>query len=148
MKVKIKYLLIHVLSPLFLGVLIYVLFRSENIRFTKWVFHNSEIISELQAFTVPYKVLIPEWSIYSLPDGLWAYAFSALILKYQKFSMGFRILLLLMIPFYELAQLFGFAPGTFDILDLLIMAIAVLTSFYFNNLKFNNNENQMEVKYG
>ena len=78
-----------------------------------------------------HNIYLPAWVTYSLPDGLWVYALTAFMLiiwqnTYNRFSiiwisMGFSLGI---IP--ELLQLAGWFPGTFDINDLSLCALAII----------------------
>lgn len=75
--------------------------------------------------------------IYSLPDGLWAFALINLILIIWKYSINrYSFLWLLIAVFisliFELAQLAGYVKGTFDYNDLLFIIIAIISSFILN----------------
>lgn len=73
----------HSLIPLLFGGLIYVLFRSQSLIMFGWVnaIGMYELINLLRTYINANETLMPNWFIYSLPDGLWIYSFtSALII--------------------------------------------------------------------
>jgi hypothetical protein len=77
-----KLFLIHVLTPLFIGGLLYTLFRTTTLRMFKWfsIIGIDDFICLLRRLTLGYKNYIPKWSYFSLPDGLWVYSFTSAIL--------------------------------------------------------------------
>ena len=101
----------------------------------------SEIILDVRELFLEI-LFLPNWFYYSLPDGLWTYAFTSSfiiiwginnpVLKYW-----------LVIPFIlslvpEILQLFNLFPGTFDLNDLIFMSIGFISSilvFYFIDKK-------------
>lgn len=138
-----KLVFIHCILPIFVGGIIYIGFRSLSLRMFNWFdfFGFSDIILEVRELF--HEILfLPNWFYYSLPDGLWTYAFTSSfiiiwginnpVLKYW-----------LVIPFIlslvpEMLQLFNLFPGTFDLNDLIFMSIGFISSilvFYFIDKK-------------
>jgi hypothetical protein len=118
--------------PLLFGSVIYILLRPDEPVFFYWfkmiglehwlnLLRNNALISSLN---------FPDWVIYSLPNGLWAFACSFIImviwngnkslLKYFWFAA-----LSLLVLGFELLQLSGMLPGTFCIEDLLLGAAGI-----------------------
>lgn len=68
---------------------------------------------------------IPDWARFSLPDALWQYAFTALVLAIwsdRRWTWRKNVFVALSLALgcgHELAQLARIAPGTFDALDLM-----------------------------
>ena len=80
---NIKMILIHVISPLIIGGILYVVFRTKSLRMFGWfefIGFNSEI-SFLRKYVSPLKSWLPSWVYFSLPDGLWVYSFTSIALK-------------------------------------------------------------------
>lgn len=110
-----------------LGGLIYLLFRSESIRVFDYLTYVKldKPLSIIRSFTLPLTQFIPDWIIYSLPDGLWLFSFSLIISeiwnKEDKIRFWFWILLF---PFtaiiWELGQALHVVSGTFDWIDAFI----------------------------
>ena len=77
---RINYLIAGI--AVFAGGMIYVLCRSSAYFFFQWIraldFHDE--LSLLRTHILPYGRRFPEWLIYSLPDGLWALAYTLVIL--------------------------------------------------------------------
>lgn len=116
----------HTMLPLLLSVTIYILFRSKVFMIiTKTDFHSLyNLIKNFQLYCNPMKAFMPEWFLYSLPDGLWTYAFTSFFVirlrndaqsKVKTFALFFTPLLSI---FFEIGQHFHITPGTFDYMDL------------------------------
>jgi hypothetical protein len=73
---------------------------------------------------------VPDFIKYNLPDGLWLLSglwFLRAVWPEGGRACGiWRLLFCLLAVFFELAQRVGLAPGTFDFLDLAIMAVCFL----------------------
>jgi hypothetical protein len=139
---SVLFLILHVLSPVAVGGLIYVRWRNANLLMFQW-FRDlglDGLISWLrtgagEASGGTY------WIAYSLPDGLWVYALTALMIllwrdtrspvKFLWLSLG-----LLLGAGTELGQLAGFVPGSFDVIDLLVCLAAVAAAMVFTSEKF------------
>lgn len=107
---------------------------------------ENKVLSIREIF-FPFKMYLPQWVYYSLPDGLWVYSFTSAILivwnnefKTAKFW--------LLIPLFtgiisEIAQGLKLFSGTFDILDLTFTIAALLLSIIIINHKFKQNDKQV-----
>jgi hypothetical protein len=136
---------IHCFTPLFIGGLIYIFFRSNTLNMFNWfeALRMDQIINDLRVSFLSLKPIIPEWIIYSLPDGLWVYSFtSGILIIWGKLLTFWLIAPLLTGVLVEFAQLFQFFPGTFDIIDFLIGILAFTSSILIFNLKSNKHEKQ------
>ncbi len=84
---KIKFL--FVFMPLFIGIMIYLLYRSRNLFYFNLINFlniNGYVLLARDA-AILYRKLFPTWVIYSLPDGLWLFSTGAMILlcRYRFF---------------------------------------------------------------
>jgi|TARA_Y100000766_G_C18695866_1_gene501782 hypothetical protein len=101
----------------------------------------SAVISELRLLTLPLSDHLPNWFLYSLPDGLWICSYlSVLLVVWDNVISKHNIHWLLLVPmiaiFSEIGQLFKIVPGTFDILDLIFyLGGTVLPILIFTNSK-------------
>ena len=138
MKLKISninLILFHVISPLTLGGLLYVVFRTKSLRMFSW-FESIGIntqISFLREYFSPLKSWLPSWVYFSLPDGLWVYSFTSIILILWAGKINFWLI----IPFtsgilIEILQGFLF-KGTFDRTDLIFSIIGFFLSIFIIN---------------
>lgn len=110
-----------------LGVLIYLLFRSESIRVFDYLTYVKldKPLSIIRSFTLPLSQFIPDWIIYSLPDGLWLFSFSLIISEIWNKEDNIRFWFwTLLFPFtaiiWELGQAIHVFSGTFDWIDIFI----------------------------
>lgn len=124
--------LLSVVSVL-LGGIIYVLLRP-----VKPVFFNLLDFIGLEAWadslresTVPISQYFPDWFIYTLPNGLWAFGYTLLILTIWKGNKSwikyfwFTTIPLLVFGF-EMMQYTGNIKGTFGFDDILSGLIGIL----------------------
>lgn len=146
---KNKTLIASILS-LFLGLVIYLLFRTSSLKIFNWLnyfnidFLNSSI--RLNAFT--YSKLVPQWILFSLPDGLWTFSYVCLMLYIWNFKISLQsIIWITLIPFIavfsEIGQAFNLIQGTFDYLDLFFYILGMvlpLAYLFIKNLKSTYNE--------
>ena len=138
-----KLVFIHCILPIFFGGIIYISFRSLTLRMFDWFdfFGFSEIILDVRELFREF-LFLPNWFYYSLPDGLWTYAFtSSFIIIWGINNPVLKYWLI--IPFIlslvpEMLQLFNLFPGTFDLNDLIFMSIGFISSiliYYFIDKK-------------
>lgn len=123
----------HVILPLFAGGLIYVLFRSSDIMMFRWIEHLglSQFIDSLRLEFSRIKNWIPSWIYFSLPDGLWVYSFTSVLLLIWNGRINILVVLpLLLAALIEIGQRFRWYPGTFDIVDLALSTAALLFSTF------------------
>lgn len=139
-----KKILIHVISPLITGGLLYVLFRSTTLRMFHWFefLGLKSCVSILRQYVNPIKSSIPSWVYFSLPDGLWVYSFTSIIL----IIWHSKITLWVLIPFssgviVEILQKY-FITGTFDWLDFIFSIIGFFLSIFILN---KNKKNHVQV---
>ncbi len=128
---------------LLLGGLVYISFRQDTLKMFSWFdrVNLSGVISELRLSTLPLTDHLPNWFLYSLPDGLWLFSYlSVLLVVWDNTISKQNIHWLLLVPavavFSEIGQFFGIAPGTFDIFDLTFyFGGTVLPILIFTNSK-------------
>lgn len=117
-----------ILFPLFLGIGIYLLYRSKNLFYFKF-FSTHPVIYEhiisLRELAWSYRKHLPLWSVYSLPDGLWLFSFGAALLVDRKFYtihfIIFTLIYIFMVGLEFVQKYFGghgTMLGTFDYLDI------------------------------
>jgi len=110
---------------LLLGGIIYILFRASEPVFFKWI---PGIVSDnwfnfARHSSVSFSQSLPEWIVFSLPNGLWAFAYSLLITGIWAGSKSWLLIFwMASIPVlvlgFELLQLTGTLPGIFCIHDI------------------------------
>ena len=119
---------IHVVLPTFVGASVYLLFRTRSLL----VFHWVEAIGLQGHLTVlrdaVSDVQLPQWLLYSLPDGLWVYATTSwmvLIWREPRSWLWLSTGVLLAVG-AEAGQAVGCIPGTYQHLDMLFYGGAFL----------------------
>ena len=150
-KIKKEYLQ-HVILPLLLGGLIYVSFRDSGLHMFSWFksLGIESIIFCLRNWTLHYQENLPDWIIYSLPDGLWTYSLATFMIfnwgkKLRKSNVIWFFIGPAIAIFFEIAQSFGLLKGTFDINDLIFCSIASILAFTHINFKKNENYEKRKV---
>ncbi len=128
---KRKYIFLSSLA-IFAGGLIYILFRPVEPLFLNWF---STVGIENWLYTVREKSLsicsfLPQWIVYSLTSGLWAFAYTLIVLVIWRGSRSFlKYFWFLSIPVlvfgFEVLQLTGALQGTFCLNDILWSAIGI-----------------------
>lgn len=124
---------------LLLGGLIYICCRTESLRMFSW-FNSiklSEFIIFIRNYTPNFNNQIPDWIKFSLPDGLWLFSFTSLILITWKNEItSSNIFWLISLPLValssEIAQVCSILPGTFDYLDLTMYILGFIFPFTIN----------------
>jgi hypothetical protein len=120
------FLFAHVVLPVFIGAAVYSLWRSKALllfAWYKWAGLYGPVLS-LRAYFAGVKHFIPGPILYSLPDGLWVYSFTALMgyiwyQKPQRYARLFWTLLpISMAVTAEIGQGLRLVPGTFDWADM------------------------------
>lgn len=122
----------NVLLPIIIGAGIYTLWRSPHLLVFHWfdqvgLIHFVERARQVASI---YRSSIPQIILYSLPDALWVYSFTAaLVLIWETDSSSLHRLLWLLLPMVsaigaEFGQAFHWVPGTFDWWDVFSYFIA------------------------
>lgn len=111
----------HVLLPTLIGAATYLLFRTPSLLAFRWV-ETVGLSDQLMAIRGHVSsVRLPNWFLYSLPDGIWVYAttsWMAIIWQGKKSWAWITIAVLLAVG-SEIGQAFGIVPGTYQHLDVL-----------------------------
>ncbi len=114
------------------GGAIYFLFRPKGVPFTK-IFKSISFFPPYQGNSF-LQFVLPEWMIYSLPDGLWAFAYALLIsMIWSKNKSIFGMIWMASIPILtfgmELLQGVHLLPGTFCFMDLLFIGLGITLGY-------------------
>ena len=132
------------------GGLIYVLRVSEPV-FFQWIkdvgLNNWLNIARRKTVSVPQH--FPEWFIYSLPNGLWAFAYALLITGIWSGSKSWlRIFWMASIPVlvlgFEFLQYVRIIPGTFCIQDIILGITGMTTGILIGILTFKSKSHEKE----
>jgi hypothetical protein len=134
---RVRRVMIHVVGPVAAGAAIYLLFRTPHLLVFSWTRAAglAGMLASARHSLSPVAAAMPEWMLYSAPDGLWVYALTAAMLavwrgdrspgRYPWIAAG-----VVLGAGGELGQLAGFVPGTFDIADLLFSVAAFAAALY------------------
>ena len=141
-----KRFFLHVVLTMFVGGVIYVLFRSDTLLMFRWFefLKLDKLVYSIREYTFYYRKYIPESILFSLPDCLWVYSFTMFL------SFYFKNIFMIMIPcigsvLTEIGQLW-FVPGTFDIMDVLYMLAATGIALFFIYKHRNSDKAQEELR--
>ena len=131
--------LINGVLPVTVGGLIYLLFRGESIIMFSWV----DMTGLGSALTIARNWIgdygIPNWALYNLPAGLWAYSLSSILLvvwKSNRVGLVWVSIGVVLALGSEFGQALGFVPGTFSSGDVLAYALGFGLSHYLNFKKY------------
>jgi hypothetical protein len=121
----------------FIGGLIYILFRPSEHIFFGW-------ISPAGSLSPVFCRILPEWFVYSLPNGLWAFAYALLITRIWSGSRSWlRYFWMASIPLlvlgFEILQFPGIIPGTFCFEDIALGIMGLMLGIFIGNMKTKNN---------
>ncbi len=128
----------HIIFPVLLGGVVYLLGRAHTFIAFKWLdlLLAGPVMESINMIPKPpaHAHILPEWIIYSLPDGLWAYSLTVtMLLIWKDGPLYLRIPGIALGPFvaigYEVGQYFGWTPGTFCYTDLSLSGLAVFLAF-------------------
>ena len=136
---------LHVLVPIFIGSLIYILFRKESLTVFLWLKQLSiyELTVELSNSLVELKNRIPFIILYSLPDGIWVYSATYLMLIIWEEKWKNRdAFLWVALPFIcsigaELLQFFHIIDGSFCLYDMTFCLFGFILPIHFIKLRRN-----------
>lgn len=135
---SVGYVLIHVVLPLLIGGLIYIFWRVDHLFMFRWfdMLGLTPIIESMRAVAMPARPFVPDWILFSLPDGTWVYACVAFFGRlWREGPRWAQVLWIGMGPAMaiggELGQIPGWVPGTFDWVDFVCYVVATVISFAF-----------------
>ena len=136
-KMHIRKYITHVFLPVFLGGVIYSLFRDTNLVIFRLIDNNllNNLTLSLQQIFMPIAGIRLQWLWYSLPDALWCYAgISFVLICWKEGPLFFKVFWLFVATVlslgFEVGQFLNMVPGTFCVYDLIfsISAIALALS--------------------
>ena len=123
------------------GGLIYCTFRTKKLLLFDWIrFLSLDAPIDLIR-TISYDSIsrIPNWLLFSVPDGLWIFSYSCLIWRIWDFKLSRgNIFWFALLPSLalgsEVMQLFRVISGTFDCVDMLVYIIGFLVPLFIFNI--------------
>jgi hypothetical protein len=117
-----------------LGGIIYILFRVSEPVFFNWIhtFGLNNWLESVRHFSHSLRLLLPEWIVFSLPNGLWAFAYALIITGIWRGNKSWlKYYWMATIPIlvfgYEILQYPGIIPGTFCFQDLTLGTVGMTT---------------------
>lgn len=128
------------------GAAIYLFFRPDGPIFFDWLnkIGLQESVESIRSNSMIWYPFLPEWMVFSLPNGLWAFSYSALIFfvwfnstsKIKFFWIG---TIPILVFGFELLQLTGSFPGTFCKQDIFFLFAGMIggITISLNNHKIN-----------
>lgn len=123
---------VHVVAPVLLGAMIYTVWRTRTLLVFSWyqtLGLNTWII-EARHYGSNSRHLIPNVVLFSLPDALWVYSFTAgLTMLWHTTPLTYWKVFWICMPTAlgaggEIAQMYKIIPGTFDSADFWTSIIA------------------------
>lgn len=139
--------LIIAFLAMFIGGIIYLLWRPDNLLMFEWIeFWNlADFIYSLRSITQNYD--LPYYVKFSLPHALWYLSgilIFAVIWNKQRPMQYFWFLLMTLMCFGgEFGQLLNIVPGNFNLIDILWSVIAGIIALIINHKLEMNNEQQI-----
>jgi hypothetical protein len=131
----VKYKFISLLA-LLTGGLIYILLRPAKASFIQlFGFIGADhLITSIRQDSLYILPMLPEWVVFSLPNGLWAFAYSLLISGiWSKSKSYLKYLWLISVPLlvlgFEFLQYFEIIRGTFCLQDIAFGAAGIIIGF-------------------
>lgn len=133
-----------------IGCIIYILFRTPSLKMFKWfeVIGLKTPVSQLRATFYPYQRFLPDWLLYSFPDGAWVIGASGMLLWNACRYNDKKLFYFAWIPTIfacggEVMQGLGLLKGTFCLYDLAFCAIAGPFTFVLFSKQRTLNENKL-----
>ena len=136
------------------GGMIYILCRPIEITSVHWI--RSILPVKLASLLAPHPTVfgidLPGWIVFSLPDGLWAFAYTLIVLtiwlndNYVTKYFWYATIPILTVG-SEILQWPGIIPGTFCVIDLVFISLGVFTGILIalKTLKPWNHESKQAI---
>lgn len=132
--------------PLFLGLIIYIGFRVPTIKLF-YFFEQKDLyvwVNQLRHEIYFLTEYLPDWVIFSLPDGLWLFSCISLILfiwkNNEKLGSVWALIALSLSISSEFLQHGKIIKGTYDSIDILFYFLGFFTSIFLLILKTKRND--------
>lgn len=145
-----------ILFPLFLGIGIYLLYRSRNLFYFKIFETHPTIynyIIKIRDLAWNYRKHLPLWSVYSLPDGLWLFSFGAILLIDRYFYFlhfilfsGIYIFMIILEYIQKYYGGHGTMLGTFDKFDILFFTLGYISISIISFIFHKKNHHTVKTK--
>jgi hypothetical protein len=137
-KKMLKSLFWHCALPMLIGLAVYIFFHKPNLVIHQWIFNYCPIPNY---YVLINKFSIAEFLLNHLPDCLWAYSltyFLALFISNSFTRLVKAALIIIIVSFTEIIQLFFLNQFTFDWVDLFLsILISCFTLIFWSYEKEN-----------
>ncbi len=150
---RLKDILIYVVFPLFIGGLIYIVSRSKSLKIFDW-FEKINLSNEIEIIRNYFlNVKLPNRIIYNLPDLLWVFSFTSLLLIIWNKRIYKENILYLLFPMVigvlsEFGQFLSIINGTYDTIDVIFYIFGGLSSILIiSKFKLNNYEKTITTHF-
>ena len=137
-RVTLGFLLAHVALPIFIGGMIYVCWRVDHLFMFAWFdgLGLTPAVESVRELAAPARGYVPDWVLFSVPDGTWVYACVAFFGRlWRDGPLWAQVLWIGMGPALaiggELGQIPGWVPGTWDWVDTVCYVVAAGVAFTF-----------------
>ena len=143
---QIKNIIVYVLLPISIGGLIYIISRPKTLKLFRWV-KNLNLDNWTNNIRKEFiHVEFPYWIKYNLPDFLWVFSFTSLMLIIWNKGLFKENIFYIIFPtlvgvLSELGQLLNTISGTFDYMDILFYLLGGLLSL---SIFINSKSNKIE----
>ncbi len=131
---------------IFIGGLIYIFLRPSEHLFFGWIrlAGLDQWISPARSLSPWLGQLFPDWIIFSLPNALWAFAYTMLITSIWSGSKSWlKYFWMASIPLlvlgFEILQYPGLIPGTFCIQDIVFGVLGLVLGIFIGTIKTKKN---------
>jgi hypothetical protein len=126
-----RYVMLACVLPIVAGGIVYLLFRDPRLwmfRWAAWIGLDG-LIAAARVHSLPHGPSMPEWLLFSFPDGVWVFAGTAFFARlWHDGRWAQRLCWIGVAPAMaiggEVGQALGLVPGTFDGTDLVSYAVA------------------------
>jgi hypothetical protein len=122
--------------PITVAGIIYIVFRHKSLILFDWLqqLHLMPVVADLRAITVPMGEALPDWVLFSLPDGLWLLSYLLFVRMVwadgpKRPMWAWAGLGLLVSVGHEVSQAAGLVSGTFDWADMAAYTAATIVAF-------------------
>ena len=126
---------------LLVGAMIYVLFRPTHLLMFDWI--DNIGLMDLVSRIRPNLKDVPDWVVYSLPDGLWMFSYCLFIGCIWDFDLKRSFYVLSILPVFavtnEIMQHNHLVPGTFDWMDVVAFLTAYAVGVFYIFCSSNKN---------
>lgn len=131
-----RFVLLFCVLPIVVGGSIYLLFRDNHLLMFRWAgwLGLTRLILAARIYTLQHGQILPEWLLFSVPDGVWVFSITAFFTRlWHDGSWYVRAFWIALGPALamggELGQALGLVPGTYDPADLVFYGVSAILAF-------------------